>query len=153
MITDGLRLFVMPFGLFSILLACSAAAPTTAGTANEVKDGGPITVGQRIFYTGHSFHVFIPPILDSIAESAGISGQKNLGLSSIGGSQVIQHWNVPDDKNEAKKALATGQVDVLTMAPIFLPDAGIENFATLALAKNPKYPDHRAGRLAVAGHV
>ena len=48
--------------------------------------------GQRLFYTGHSFH----------------------------------------------KALITGEVDVLTMAPIFMPDEGIGKFATLALAGNPK---------------
>ena len=125
-------------GVFSIVPVCGAVEPTTGPAAAQTKDDGPITAGQRIFYTGHSFHVFIPPIMQNIAETAGITGQKNLGLSSIGGSQVIRHWDVPDDKNEAKKALTTGQVDVLTTAPIFLPDAGIENFATLALAKNPK---------------
>ncbi len=52
--------------------------------------------GQRIFYTGHSFHVFIAPILQDIAAAAGISGQEYLGLSAIGGSRVIQHWGVPD---------------------------------------------------------
>jgi len=35
------------------------------------------------------------------------------------------------------EALCTGQVDVLTLAPIFMPDEGIEKFATLALEKNP----------------
>ncbi len=105
-------------------------------------DGMPITCtpdrGQRIFYTGHSFHVDIVPIMKDIAESAGISGQENLGLSAIGGSRVIQHWDVADSINEVKKALGTGKVDVLTMAPIFMPDEGIEKLATLALEKNPK---------------
>ena len=95
-----------------------------------------ISQGQRIFYTGHSFHVFIPPIMENIAESADISGQENLGLSSIGGSRVIQHWDVPDAKNQAKAALGAGRVDVLTLAPIFMPDDGIGNFATLAIEKN-----------------
>ncbi len=105
----------------------------------ETKTGGevPITQGQRIFYTGHSFHVFIPPIMDDIAVAAGISGQKNLGLSSIGGSRVIQHWEVPAKNNQAKKILLTGQADVLTLAPIFLPDKGIKLFAVLALENNP----------------
>ena len=96
-----------------------------------------ISQGQRIFYTGHSFHVFIPPIMQNIADSAGIPGQQNLGLSSIGGSRVIQHWDVADAENHAKTALGTGCVDVLTLAPIFMPDDGIENFATLAMEKNP----------------
>jgi hypothetical protein len=93
--------------------------------------------GQQIFYTGHSFHVDIVPIMADIAGSAGISGQENLGLSSIGGSRVIQHWDVPDAANQAKKALGAGKVDVLTMAPIFMPDEGIGLFAALALAGNP----------------
>ena len=105
--------------------------------ADVVTKGQPIMHGQRIFYTGHSFHVEIVPIMKDIAEAAGISGQENLGLSSIGGSRVIQHWDVPDAQNPAKKALATGKVDVLTMAPIFMPDDGIEKFAALALRENP----------------
>jgi len=57
-------------------------------------------------------------------------------VSSIGGSTVLQHWNVPELQNKAKAALRLGQVDVLTLAPIWLPDEGIENFARLALAHN-----------------
>ena len=112
------------------------ARPVNSPTG-DAKIGGPITQGQRIFFTGHSFHVFIPPILKNIADSAGVTDQQNLGLSSIGGSQVIQHWNVPDTNNQAKEALRTGQVDVLTLAPIFIPDEGIEKFAALALEHNP----------------
>src|SRR5208283_4402322 len=59
-----------------------------------------------------------------------------VGLSSIGGSQVIQHWNIPEAQNKAKEALKTGKVDVLTLSPIFLPDPGIENFTKLALEHN-----------------
>lgn len=92
--------------------------------------------GQRIFYTGHSFHWDIVPIMEDLSESAGISGQENLGLSAIGGSRVIQHWDVPDETNTAKAALRSGRVDVLTLAPIFMPDDGIEKFATLALEHN-----------------
>ena len=136
MISPRLLSIVVVFGLSSGLPVRGADEPT-AVTAVAAKTGGPITHGQRIFFTGHSFHVFVPPILQNIAESAGITDQKNLGLSSIGGSRVIQHWNVPEANNQAKAALRTGQVDVLTLAPIFMPDEGIEKFATLALEKNP----------------
>ncbi len=61
-----------------------------------------------------------------------------LGVSSIGGSRVIQHWELPEVKQVAQPALKKGDVDVLTMSPIFLPDPGIENFTTLALEHNPK---------------
>jgi hypothetical protein len=59
-----------------------------------------------------------------------------LGVSSIGGSRVIQHWDITDEKNKAKENLKTGKVDVLTLSPIFLPDPGIENFTKLALEYN-----------------
>lgn len=98
---------------------------------------GPVDAGQRVFTCGHSFHVFVPPILADIAGKAGIRGHKQLGLSSIGGSVVLQHWNVPDEKNTAKQALATGKVDVLTLSPIYLPDAGLDHFTALAVEHNP----------------
>jgi len=93
--------------------------------------------GQRVFSCGHSFHVFVPGILSTMARSAGIDDHAQVGMSAIGGSRVIQHWNVPDTKNKAKEALQAGKVDVLTLSPIHLPDEGIENFAALALKHNP----------------
>lgn len=97
-----------------------------------------ITQGQRVYSVGHSFHVFMPAILNDIAQAADIKDHKQVGLSSIGGSRVIQHWDVADDKFKSKAMLTEGKVDVLTMAPIFLPDDGIENFCKLALEHNPK---------------
>jgi hypothetical protein len=73
-----------------------------------------------------------------MAKGAGIKGHEAVGLSAIGGSRVIQHWDVADDKNKAKAALRAGKVDVLTLSPIHLPDDGIEKFAALALEHNPK---------------
>ncbi len=96
-----------------------------------------ITQGQRVYSVGHSFHVFMPAILSDIAQAAGIKDHKQVGLSSIGGSRVIQHWEIADDKFQSKALLTNGKVDVLTLAPIFLPDDGIENFCTLAVEHNP----------------
>ncbi|HMF17508.1 MAG TPA: hypothetical protein VKE98_09895 [Gemmataceae bacterium] len=93
--------------------------------------------GQRVFSAGHSFHVFVPAILNDLAKKAAIKDHAVAGLSSIGGSRVIQHWNVPEDKNKAKAALKAGTVDVLTLAPIHLPDEGIANFTKLAVENNP----------------
>ena len=70
-------------------------------------------------------------------KGAGIKGHQVVGVSSIGGSRVIQHWNVAEEKNQAKAALRAGNVDVLTLSPIWLPDEGIEKFARLALEHNP----------------
>jgi hypothetical protein len=122
---------------FSLLIAGILLLP--AGTrADDKKDklAEPITTGQRVFTCGHSFHVFVPNILADIAKKAEIKDHAQVGMSSIGGSRIIQHWNVADDKNKAKDALTTGKVDVLTLSPIFLPDDGIENFTKLALEHN-----------------
>ncbi len=93
--------------------------------------------GLRVYSAGHSFHVFMPQILTDIAKKAKVDGHVPVGLSPIGGSRVIQHWNVADDKFKSKESLKSGKVDVLTLSPIHLPDEGIENFAKLALEHNP----------------
>jgi hypothetical protein len=97
----------------------------------------PQTKGLRVFTCGHSFHVWAARIIADIAESAGIKDHKIAGISSIGGSRVIQHWDIPDDKYHAKQLLTAGEVDLLTLSPIWLPDEGIENFAKLAFEHNP----------------
>ena len=102
----------------------------------DVKLAEPITKGQRVFTCGHSFHYWVPGILTDLAKKAEISNHTQVGVSSIGGSKIIQHWNVTDEKNAAKAALKSGTVDVLTLSPIFFPDAGIENFTNLALEHN-----------------
>ncbi|MDP6466392.1 MAG: hypothetical protein QF918_01540 [Pirellulaceae bacterium] len=117
------------------LLAASSLA--VAQTDVEVKKGEPVVAAQRVFSAGHSFHVFVPRILNDLARSADIKDHIFVGLSAIGGSRVIQHWNVPEENNKAKKALRTGDVDVLTLSPIHLPDEGIENFVKLATDHNP----------------
>jgi hypothetical protein len=174
--------------------------------------------GQRIYFSGHSFHVFMPGILAELAKNSDIKDHKQLGMSSIGGSRVYQHWapaqtvvgkpkpkdakeaptikeitlpaetipvvstarfpasgelivqssegdvtitytgktniaftgckggkgtlttgkKVSSPTNEARETLKSGKVDVFTMAPIFLPDDGIDNFVKLAVESNPK---------------
>jgi hypothetical protein len=104
--------------------------------AEDQKLAPPITKGQRVFTCGHSFHVWVPGILNDLARKAEITDHVQIETSSIGGSRVIQHWDIPEEKNRAKAALKTGKVDVLTLSPIFLPDPGIENFTQLALEHN-----------------
>jgi hypothetical protein len=87
---------------------------------------------------GHSFHVWMPPLVAEMAKAAGIQGHEQLAISSIGGSKVIQHWDLPPEKNKAKPVLESGKADLFTMAPTFLPDPGIENFVKLGLEHNPK---------------
>lgn len=126
--------------LLAIGVGCIAAlvAPARVGgeDTKDIKLAEPIKKGQTVFTCGHSFHYFMPGIMTDIAKKADIDGHKQVGVSSIGGSRIIQHWDVPEEKNKAKEALKTGKVDVLTLSPIFLPDDGIEKFAILALEHN-----------------
>src|SRR5687768_15525081 len=94
--------------------------------------------GQRVLICGHSFHVFVGGPLATIATAAGIKDHVNLGVQSIGGSTVTQHWNLADDKNKVKTGLTAGTIDVLTLAPHMrlVPDKAIEDFAVMAVAKN-----------------
>ena len=122
------------FGVVSSALALVAMSFFMASPAKGQTD----VKGQRVFSAGHSFHFFMPPILADIAKKADIKDHKQLGLSAIGGSRVIQHWNVAEEKNKAKEKLKAGEVDVFTMSPIYLPDEGIENFVKLGVENNPK---------------
>jgi hypothetical protein len=93
--------------------------------------------GLRVFYASHSLMWYVPKPLGEMAEAAGIKGHQLVGLQSLGASKTIQHWNLADDKNEAKKVLKTGEVEVFVMSPISFPDVGIENFVKLGLEHNP----------------
>ncbi len=93
----------------------------------------------RTFYTGHSFHMFVPMRVARMATLAGIAEYKTVGTQSIGGSRVDQHWDKADAENAAKKILSVGGADVFTMAPhLKLPDRGIDSFVELGLKHNPK---------------
>lgn len=121
--------------LAAILFGCILAAMGVA-RADEPARTAKIA-GQRVFTAGHSFHVWMPAGLTEIAKNAQVAGHEHLGVQGIGGSQVIQHWNLPDGKNTVKPALMTGKVQVLTLSPIYLPDEGIEKLAKLGLEHNP----------------
>jgi hypothetical protein len=125
--------------LSALALAGVVLLPTLRSVAQEKKEdtpAGPISKGQRVFTCGHSFHVWVPGIVADLCKKDRIPDHVQVGVSSIGGSRVIQHWDVPEEKNKAREALKSGKVDVLTLSPIFLPDPGIENFTRLALEHN-----------------
>ncbi len=120
-----------------VVLICLCVGLLVIPVAMRGEDAITPSKGQRIYSIGHSFHVFMPKILDQIAKTANIAEHKQVGLSSIGGSYVIQHWDVADDKFKSKAVLNSGELDVLTMAALYLPDEGIENFVQLAAEKSP----------------
>jgi hypothetical protein len=107
-------------------------------TARLVAADDSLPSKPRVFVCAHSFMIYTAKSLPMIAQAAGV-GFVSAGQQMIGGSRVIQHWNLPDDKNRAKAALKAGEVDVLTLSPhLMLPDEGIDNFTKLGLEKNPK---------------
>jgi hypothetical protein len=107
--------------------------------AQEKVDSRPIDKGLRVFSIGNSFHWFVAPILADLAQKADIPGHVFVGDSRIGGSRAIQHWEGPEDKNKAKAALKSGNVDVLTLGVMHTPDPGIEKFAALGFEHNPNF--------------
>ena len=107
-----------------------ASLPTTA--AESVPP-----LGQRVFVCAHSFMIYTAKLLPPMAEAAGIA-HVSAGQQMIGGSRVIQHWDLPETKNRAKTTLREGHVDVLTLSPnTLMPDPGIDHFTKLGLEKNP----------------
>jgi hypothetical protein len=101
---------------------------------------------------GHSFHAWVARLLEEDARSAGIQDHR-MGVMGLGGSTVLECWDIPHaldnnvpnpkerlkqpEKNTAKEVLASGKVDVLTLSPIWMPDAGIDDFAAYGLQYNP----------------
>ncbi len=118
--------------LLSLFATGGLAAPDLKSETLTPRAGN----GLRVFTCGHSFHVWVVPMLAEMAMNAGITDHVIAGKSSIGGSTVMKHWDVPEEKNLAKQALREGKVDVLTLSPIWLPEEGIEKFATLAFEHN-----------------
>jgi len=114
----------------SLLLLCTLPCISGAGQAAP---------SLRVFYTGHSFHMFVPARVAQMAKTAGLKEYQLAGTQGIGGSRVQQHWDYPIEKNQAKKILEKGGADIFTMAPnIKMPDEGIDLFAELGLKHNPK---------------
>jgi hypothetical protein len=170
-----MRRLCPPTKALTLLLASLVLLAGSRSAGDEKKPAPP--KGQRVYSCGHSFHYFVPPLLTEVAKSAEIKDHKFAGLSAIGGSRVIQHWNAAeitfkgekkavrvesfsDDGKEVvykpfgakqqtkakgdvekivspvQALLGKGEVDVLTLSPIFLPDDGIEKFVELALKNN-----------------
>ena len=96
-----------------------------------------VPTGQRVFNIGHSFHFWVSDLLVDLTRAAGIKDHRAMGISYLGSSRAIQHWDTAEEENEAKKALRAGSVDVLTLSCMTPPDEGVRNFTKLAIEHNP----------------
>ncbi|MFC1493951.1 DUF3237 domain-containing protein [Thermodesulfobacteriota bacterium] len=113
--------------LLAIILSCGTCL-AQSGNAPE---------GKSTFYASHSLMWDMPPVLTEVAESYGIKGHKVLGIQRLGVSRTSQHWDLPDNQNQAKKILKEGNADAFVMSPIGMPDQGIDSFVKLGLEHNP----------------
>jgi hypothetical protein len=128
--------------LFILLAAILANGACIDKTENALNDSAKQTTeskpkGMRVFYASHSLMWDMPPVLTEAAEAYGIEGHTVLGIQRLGVSRTSQHWNLPDNQNQAKQALKAGNVDAFVMSPIGMPDPGIDNFVKLGLEHNP----------------
>ncbi|HYV39531.1 MAG TPA: hypothetical protein VE988_27830 [Gemmataceae bacterium] len=121
------------------VLTLALAVPAMAVSQDKApaKKQDTATKGLRVFFTSHSLQWYVPAPLGELAKAAGLSDHKLVGHQQIGGNPTLAQWNLAEAKNEAKKALKKGEVDVFVMAPIQAPDQGIENFVKLGLEHNP----------------
>lgn len=113
----------------ALLMTGLAISPSAAAEPEQQKR-------QRVFVCAHSFMTFIAELLPPMAAAAGLE-YVSAGSQMIGGSQVVEHWHLPDD--QVKPALRAGVVDTLILSPtVNLPDLGIDAFTRLGLTANPR---------------
>jgi len=118
-----------------VLMTLGCLTVPVRSQSREVPTGPP--KGQRVFFASHSGMWYVPDPLGELAESAKIKGHKKVGPQHLGFSKTLHHWELPEDKNQAKKALKAGEVDVFVMSPIQFPDEGVENVVKFGLTHNP----------------
>lgn len=121
------------FLLAATILASGTCIAQTAKPASVTKPEG-----LRIFTAGHSLHWYVPDILTELTTAYGIQNHQQVGVQSLGVSRTIQHWETNGGNNQARQALAKGDIALLTLSPIQFPDEGIDNFIKLGLEHNPK---------------
>jgi enterochelin esterase-like enzyme len=118
-------------------LLLTATMPAASGQDKvPAKDAADVHKGLRVFFASHSLLWYAPGPIGELANAAGYTDHKLVGHQRIGASKTLQHWNLPEEQNQAKKALKSGEVDVLVMSPIQFPDEGIDNFVKLGLEHN-----------------
>jgi hypothetical protein len=94
--------------------------------------------GYKVQFVGHSFHMFVPGVMGTLAKEAGLTSHKSLGMDMLPASYPCQHWN--KNPNPVKNILNAGKADVLTLSTRELaPDECISKFAQLAVSSSPLF--------------
>src|SRR5262249_13059814 len=96
------------------------------------------TAGRRVYFVGHSFHMFIVRPLIYLARQAGVEGHWAEGWGMIGGSTPTPHRERGGGGNAGEAALRSGRAAVLPVATtVFVPAPAIDLFADRAGAHTP----------------
>lgn len=127
-----------------VMVQTGSPSVSVGGTGHTTSTA-PVTEGQKVFFVGPSFHLFIVQPLITLAKEAGIKGHRVEGWDMIARSTPMQHWERGGGNSKVKKALRTGNIDVLTLASarwaqrrrVTMPEAGIDLFADMAVEHNP----------------
>jgi len=113
---------------FAILLGLALAS------ASPIVDNTAPPKGYKIQFVGHSFHVFLPAPLASLAKEAKISGHETLNFDMIGASYPEQHWSKMQSGKGVVKQNLQGKATMLTLSTRELaPDPAIAKFADFAV--------------------
>jgi RNA polymerase sigma-70 factor (ECF subfamily) len=98
------------------LLSCLLIAAITSGAAHA--DDAKTPPGLRVFYTGHSFHMFVPPQVDQIVK-AGAHPSYNLTSDTISDA-MFKHanpeqlnWCAPTDMQMIKQADTISEIELI----------------------------------------
>jgi hypothetical protein len=114
--------FVILFGL-----ALASASPIVDTTLDPK--------GYKIQFVGHSFHMFLPTPLASLAKEAKISGHETLNFDMLPASYPEQHWAKMQSGKGVVKQNLEGKADLLTLSTRELaPDPAIAKFADFAVS-------------------
>jgi hypothetical protein len=112
--------------LLALLVVISEASPIQDTQVQAAPKG------KKVLWMGHSFHMFLPSPVASLAKEAGIQGHETAGSDMIPGSYPCQHWN---KNSNVKPILTAGKADVLTISTREVaPDECIPKFADLAVS-------------------
>jgi hypothetical protein len=120
---------------FAILLGLAlASASPIMETASPIMVSTAAPKGYKIQFVGHSFHMFLPGPLASLAKEANIPGHETLNFDMLPASYPEQHWSKMQGGQGVVKQNLQGKADLLTLSTRELaPDPAIAKFADFAV--------------------
>jgi hypothetical protein len=107
----------------------------TFASASPIIDTSVALKGYKIQFVGHSFHMFLPSPLASLAKEANIPGHETLNFDMLPASYPEQHWSKMQSGQGVVKQNLQGKADLLTLSTRELaPDPAIAKFADFAVS-------------------